>query len=153
MREYQEELGADTEQLIVLGRLTSIYVFASNFYVTPCVAIAPRTPKFDPNPHEVARVLELAVALLIDPRQPVHSRYGAARVSLCHASHQVWRRPYLGRDGDDPGRNRAGDRGVTGRRLPQGSRGEAPTPSFSLNQPPSTLDEPPRLDNSPGSVY
>ncbi len=69
LREYQEELGADTEQLIVLGRLTSIYVFASNFHVTPCVAIAPRTPKFDPNPHEVARVLELAVALLIDPRR------------------------------------------------------------------------------------
>ncbi len=53
----------------MLGRLTPLYVFASNFYVTPCLAVVATTPQWDPNPHEVARVLELPLDRLLDPRQ------------------------------------------------------------------------------------
>lgn len=66
VRELHEELGAPAEPLRVLGRLSSVYVFASNFQVTPVVAITSRRPDFEPNPAEVARLLELPLAALED---------------------------------------------------------------------------------------
>ncbi len=65
-REYQEELGADPGGLILLGRLTPLYVFASNFLVTPCVGVAATQPRWRPNGHEVDRVVQLPVPTLLD---------------------------------------------------------------------------------------
>jgi 8-oxo-dGTP pyrophosphatase MutT (NUDIX family) len=67
-REYEEELGADAASLILLGRLTPLYVFASNFLVTPCVAVARSRPQWRPNTHEVERVVELPLRVLLDDR-------------------------------------------------------------------------------------
>lgn len=67
-REYEEELGADRRAVQLLGRLSPLYVFVSNFWVVPCVAVTDRRPVFVPHTAEVARVLELPLAWTWDPR-------------------------------------------------------------------------------------
>lgn len=67
LREYEEELGASAHEVRVVGRLTPLFVFASNFWVTPCVAITGSVPEFRPNAVEVARVIELPLSYLWDP--------------------------------------------------------------------------------------
>ncbi len=80
LREYGEELGADESKLTVLGQLSPLYVFASNFFVTPWMAVVDAAPCWHPNPHEVQRVLELPLSTLLDPGQ--------------HAVHLLHRRGY-----------------------------------------------------------
>ncbi|MHB0959593.1 MAG: NUDIX hydrolase [Pirellulaceae bacterium] len=67
LREYAEELGAPLEDVHVVGRLSPLYVFASNFWVTPCVAVTSECPICHPNAVEVARVIELRLPHLWDP--------------------------------------------------------------------------------------
>jgi 8-oxo-dGTP pyrophosphatase MutT (NUDIX family) len=57
-RELGEELGVDPPDLRFLGRLTPLYVYASNFLVTPCIAATDHRPGFAPNPMEVANLCE-----------------------------------------------------------------------------------------------
>ena len=74
VREYREELGDAAAEVQLLGRLSPIYVFASNFLVTPCVAWSPTPPVFAPNPAEVANLLEARVVELGDAaRRGSHS--------------------------------------------------------------------------------
>ena len=94
-REYEEELGTDARGLTLLGRLTPLYIFGSNFCVTPCVAMIERRPDFDPNPAEVAELLELDVDALADPRsraiEPMRRR-GVDYPCPCLrcAEHRIW---------------------------------------------------------------
>ena len=77
LRELTEELQVGTEGIRLLGRLSDIYVFASNFSVTPCVAVSSSRPRFVPNPAEVANLLEPTLVELFDPQR--------------HGEHQVER--------------------------------------------------------------
>ena len=95
LREYEEELGASSAGLVLVGRLTPLYVFASNFLVTPCVAVAEGPPRWDPNPHEVERVLDLPLELLLDASQHgshVVSRRGFsfATCHICFGDDHIW---------------------------------------------------------------
>ena len=67
IREFHEELGAVGAPIEILGRLTPIYVRASNFRVEPWVGAAERRPAMTPNPAEVAELLEIPVRHLLDP--------------------------------------------------------------------------------------
>jgi 8-oxo-dGTP pyrophosphatase MutT (NUDIX family) len=67
LREYEEELGPPPAELQVIGHLTPVYVFVSGFEVTPVVAVSPRPLVFQPNPHEVAAIVELPLAELCNP--------------------------------------------------------------------------------------
>jgi len=66
LREYEEELGPPPS-LQVIGQLTPVYVFITGFEVTPVVAVSSRPLVFQPNPHEVAAVVELSLAELCKP--------------------------------------------------------------------------------------
>ncbi len=95
LREYEEELGACADRLVVLGRLTPLYVFASNFMVIPCVAVAATPPVLDPNPQEVERVLDLPLDVLLDSHQRgehVLSRRGFsfATQHVCCGEDLIW---------------------------------------------------------------
>jgi len=81
LRELDEELGISTAAadgsrfLSVLGRLTPIYVFASDFHVDPWVVAAAEAPELKPNPAEVERAFELPLHVLADPdNQKTHRR-------------------------------------------------------------------------------
>lgn len=72
LREYTEELGAPAETLQVLGRLSPLYLFASNFQITPWIAAADAAPQWQPSDREVERLLEVPVSHLLDPENQGH---------------------------------------------------------------------------------
>ena len=95
MRELAEELQVGTDDVKLLGLLSEIYVFASNFAVTPCVAVSPSRPAFLPNRAEVANLLEPTLVELLDPhrrgehqieRRGIHFR--APHIE--YQGHRIW---------------------------------------------------------------
>lgn len=68
-REAYEELGIDPRGVRFLGRLSPLYVFASNFRVTPCVAVGESRPEFQTQPDEVDELIELPLAELWNPER------------------------------------------------------------------------------------
>jgi 8-oxo-dGTP pyrophosphatase MutT (NUDIX family) len=67
LREAYEEIGAPVDQTTVLGQLSPLYIFASNYLVHPTVAWAPARPPFKLDPYEVASMLEVPLRELLDP--------------------------------------------------------------------------------------
>jgi 8-oxo-dGTP pyrophosphatase MutT (NUDIX family) len=72
LREYTEELGAPSEGLSVLGQLSPLYLFASNFQITPWIAVTDTTPSWHPSVREVERLLEVSIPHLLDPANTGH---------------------------------------------------------------------------------
>lgn len=66
LREVEEELGIKSSDIEVLGELTSLYVFASNFLVYPYVGYIDYAPQYIPQIEEVAGVIEVPLSLLTD---------------------------------------------------------------------------------------
>jgi 8-oxo-dGTP pyrophosphatase MutT (NUDIX family) len=63
LRECEEEIGVERKHIFVLGKLSNFLVIPSNYLVTPVIAYIDHKPAFNPDPFEVAKVLE---ALLDD---------------------------------------------------------------------------------------
>lgn len=61
LREAYEEVRILEDKITVLGKLTDVYVWASNFLVSPFVAYAMERPTFIPDPSEVQSILEIPV--------------------------------------------------------------------------------------------
>jgi 8-oxo-dGTP pyrophosphatase MutT (NUDIX family) len=68
LRELNEEIGVLSEQVTIVGRLSPIYVFNSNFMVTPIVGVHHGPVSFCPCPNEVAEIVELPLGHLLDSR-------------------------------------------------------------------------------------
>lgn len=66
-REAWEEVGVDPDAPDVLGRLTPIYIPPSRFSVWPVVAAVGERPSFVPQEAEVAALIEVRAAALLDP--------------------------------------------------------------------------------------
>lgn len=98
VRELNEELDIDPSAVQVVGRLTPIYLYASGFYVTPVVATANARPKMKANPDEVAELLEVPVAHLLNQNNYGRHEHdfgetSRVRVNVGHIefqSHQIW---------------------------------------------------------------
>jgi len=95
LREAQEEIGIVTDTLELLGSLTPLYVPPSHNIVHPFVAHTPQRPAFQPDPQEVAELLEVPLRLLLDPAtrreedwmwrgEPLHVPFYAV------GEHKVW---------------------------------------------------------------
>lgn len=72
LREAHEELGIPLDSIAVLGHLTSLYVPPSHFLISPVVAHSAHAPAFNPNPDEVAEVIEAPLAVLFDEAAKGH---------------------------------------------------------------------------------
>jgi 8-oxo-dGTP pyrophosphatase MutT (NUDIX family) len=59
LREAEEEVGIKIDEVQVLGKLTELYIPVSNFLVHPYVAYTEVHPIFEPQPSEVAAILEV----------------------------------------------------------------------------------------------
>ncbi len=68
LREYVEELGAASDDLQVIGQLSPLYLFASNHFITPWVAVSRERPCWNPSQREVERLLEVPLGHLLDRR-------------------------------------------------------------------------------------
>jgi 8-oxo-dGTP pyrophosphatase MutT (NUDIX family) len=95
IREWHEELGAPGVEWDWIGELPSVYVFNSNYHVTPSLAMLPSRPSFQPNAAEVAELLEVPAAHLLDERhwgEHIIVR-GAGRFRAPHIEfqgHRIW---------------------------------------------------------------
>ena len=96
LRETQEEIGVPRTNLTLLGSLTPLYIPPSNFMVYPHVAYQPITPTFNPDPAEVAEIIEAPLTLLFDDAikqsemRYIH-RLGNTEVPHYNIfGHQVW---------------------------------------------------------------
>ena len=65
LRELEEELGIGRDDIELLGPLTSIYVYVSDFFVQPYLAIMDHAPVFVPEPEEVAYPISFPLKTLI----------------------------------------------------------------------------------------
>lgn len=66
LREAQEEVGLERDQVEVLGSLPD-YETGTAFVVTPVVALVQPDAVLKPNPYEVADVFEVPLRFLLDP--------------------------------------------------------------------------------------
>jgi 8-oxo-dGTP pyrophosphatase MutT (NUDIX family) len=95
LRELEEELGISRDAVHVLGRLSPLYVWASNFYVTPVLAFTTARPDFTPCASEVAELLDVPLSALEDPQlrgeHPICRRglvFRAPHLEVC--GHRIW---------------------------------------------------------------
>lgn len=95
LRELHEELGVDQREVELLGQLTPIYLFVSNFRVTPWVGIVRHRPILVPSPHEVAELLEVPLDHLLDAQncgQHIRQFNGLnfAAPHIAFDQHHIW---------------------------------------------------------------
>ncbi len=72
LREYSEELGAPPDHVKLLGPLTPLYLFASNFQISPWVGCVSARPTWSPSQREVERLLEIPLTHLLAPESVGH---------------------------------------------------------------------------------
>jgi 8-oxo-dGTP pyrophosphatase MutT (NUDIX family) len=68
LREAEEEVHLDTSQIKVIGQLSPLFVFASNFMVYPTLAYMEKPPILKPNPDEVAEIFSANIEHLKAPQ-------------------------------------------------------------------------------------
>lgn len=66
LREAHEEIGLEPGDVKVVGRLDDTPTFVTGYVVSPVVGLLPRRPQLEPNPAEVAKILEVPVEDLVD---------------------------------------------------------------------------------------
>jgi 8-oxo-dGTP pyrophosphatase MutT (NUDIX family) len=64
LREAAEEVGLDTTQVEVVGRLTPLVTFSSSASITPVVGTLAGAPRLEANPHEVEHAFDVSLAEL-----------------------------------------------------------------------------------------
>ena len=67
LREAAEETGLDPSRVSVLGRLPVTEVVSSGFSITPVVAWAETRLHLEPDPREVAELIDCPLAVALDP--------------------------------------------------------------------------------------
>lgn len=67
LRESFEEIGADTNEVDVLGMLTPLQIPVSNYFVQPVVGLYNSNRPFKPDLTEVEKILEIRLRDLINP--------------------------------------------------------------------------------------
>ncbi len=66
LREAHEEIGIDVSSVKILGRLSELFVAASNHLVHPIIGVTEQYPHFKPDPREVDQLIEVPLARLQD---------------------------------------------------------------------------------------
>lgn len=64
LRETQEEIGINANEIEVLGELSPLYIFPSNFLVHPVVGFLNSSPIFIQDEKEVAEIIDVATTVL-----------------------------------------------------------------------------------------
>jgi len=65
LREGEEEIGVNKNDVQVIGRLSDFNVLPSNFLVTPIVATIDYVPAFIPDQHEVEKIIQANLSDLL----------------------------------------------------------------------------------------
>lgn len=92
LREAAEEVGLEAAKVEVLGRLSPLHIPVSGFVLNPVVAISRERPLTRPDAHEVARIVEVPLSHLADPR--------ALRLRVRMHEGRAYEVPYFAVDGE-----------------------------------------------------
>jgi 8-oxo-dGTP pyrophosphatase MutT (NUDIX family) len=68
LREAQEETGIKPDNVNILGQLTELYVYPSNFIIYPFIGYLNEKPDFIPDPKEVKDIIVFPLEKLCDDR-------------------------------------------------------------------------------------
>jgi 8-oxo-dGTP pyrophosphatase MutT (NUDIX family) len=68
LRETHEEIGVPAEEVQVIGRLSPLYVYPSNYLVQPVVGWLDYRPTFHIDPNEVAMLIEAPLLDFLNPQ-------------------------------------------------------------------------------------
>jgi 8-oxo-dGTP pyrophosphatase MutT (NUDIX family) len=95
LRELAEELGVAESTPSLIGSFDPLYVFNSNFLVTPWLACLAEPPTLSPQVDEVAEVFELPLAALLDESNfaRIEIQRGGLRYSapcIRYAQYCIW---------------------------------------------------------------
>jgi 8-oxo-dGTP pyrophosphatase MutT (NUDIX family) len=95
LREAREEIGVDPGSIEILGRLTALRIPHSGFEIDPVLAWTPHPPRFVLEANEVAELIELPYARLVEPdavgQEERELRGGRSVVPFWRAGgHRVW---------------------------------------------------------------
>ncbi|MEX2185676.1 MAG: CoA pyrophosphatase [Pirellulales bacterium] len=95
VRELEEELGVEASSVTLLGSLSPLYLYVTDFLITPHVAVVDSPPTFRPSDAEVAEVIEMPLHTLLDDQSPRREKHGFRGLefyapALCVSGHEVW---------------------------------------------------------------
>ena len=92
LRETHEEIGLPPQAVQVLGQLTPLYIFPSQYIVHPIVGWIPTLPPLRPNASEVARILQVPLNLLLQPEtiQQEIGVHDGAPITIPYYEFQEW---------------------------------------------------------------
>jgi 8-oxo-dGTP pyrophosphatase MutT (NUDIX family) len=82
LREANEEIGMDPEEVTIIGRLTELYIPPSNYLVQPFVGFTSISPVFNPQPTEVEKIIEIPVNQLLDERNVMEKEISVAGIQF-----------------------------------------------------------------------
>lgn len=66
LRETYEEIGVGQNRVMLLGSLTPLYIYASDYLVHPFVGWTDSQPDFHPDPYEVAKLINTPLCMFLD---------------------------------------------------------------------------------------
>jgi len=66
LRETEEEIGVPQSSIKIIGRLTDLFIIASNFNVRPVIGFVDVAPNFLIDNREVAHVIEIPISQLLN---------------------------------------------------------------------------------------
>ncbi|MDF2158257.1 CoA pyrophosphatase [Algoriphagus sp. CAU 1675] len=75
LREAAEEVAIDRRKVEVIGKLSDLFIPASNFLVSPILGYSRELPEFIPEEREVERVIPTSVQTLILPQTKRRSQF------------------------------------------------------------------------------
>ena len=96
LREAKEEIGIDPANIITIGVLTELFIPPSNYLVLPFVGYASEKPLFQPDPKEVAGIIEIKLKDLLNDSnikyKDIYVRPGLSVHGPCFVigSHTIW---------------------------------------------------------------
>jgi len=95
LREAAEELNIAPGEVRVLGELTPLYIPPSNYCIYPVVVVAERRPDFRPSPYEVAEVIEVPLAHLLDTKNIKREKWPLKGMNVTvpfyfFGGHKIW---------------------------------------------------------------
>lgn len=91
LRELEEELGVPAADVQLLGTLSPLYVFVSEYQVLPSVGMVSERPRFRPSVDEVSELLQVPLSRLLDPASRGSHRRQQRGIEL-RVPHYAWGR-------------------------------------------------------------
>lgn len=67
LREAEEEVAVNASKVEVLGRMSDLFIPASNFLVSPVIGYVDHIPEFVPEEREVQRIISARVSDIVSP--------------------------------------------------------------------------------------